>query len=82
MSLLDLLEQMQVPTREATTASLSAHLARLPKECTAFTAAEIWGCSHNTASKRLREAARGGLIERRPERDSSERIVWIRKGAV
>lgn len=82
MTLLKLLEQMQVPTREATTASLAAHLKKLPKECTAFTAAEIWGCSHNTAFKRLREAVRGGLVERRPERDSAERIVWIRKGKV
>lgn len=81
MSLLELLRQMQVPTPEATAASLVERLKVLPPECTAYAAAEIWGCSHNTANKRLREAERGELIKRRPEKDAAERIVWMRKGA-
>jgi Fic family protein len=80
MNLLELLKQMQVPTPEATTASLVERLKVLPPECTAYAAAETWGCSHNTANKRLREAERGGLVKRRPEKDAAGRIVWMRKG--
>lgn len=80
MSLLELLKQMQVPSSAVVGASLAERVSVLPAECTAYAAADIWGCSQSTAIRRMREAERGGLVKRRPEKDAAGCVVWLKRG--